>query len=83
MDAYGIVWFSQDVEAGMQIINVSTLQKGSYILKATNRETSSILSGQLSFPNETWKLSDQYLIIYLAFPIADLSLSYYLYIGFS
>jgi hypothetical protein len=47
MDAYGIVWFSQDVEAGMQIINVSTLQKGSYILKATNRETSSILSGQL------------------------------------
>lgn len=47
MDGYGIVWFSKDVEAGMQIINVSTLQKGNYILKATNRETNSILSEQL------------------------------------
>ena len=47
MDGYGIIWFSKEVEAGMQIINVSTLQKGNYILKATNRETNSILSEQL------------------------------------
>jgi hypothetical protein len=47
IDGYGIVWFSEDVEAGMQIINVSTLQKGNYILKATNRETNSVLSEQL------------------------------------
>ena len=47
MDGYGIIWFSKDVEAGMQIINVSTLQKGNYILKATNRETNSVLSEQL------------------------------------
>jgi hypothetical protein len=47
MDGYGIIWFSQDVDGGMQIINVSTLQKGNYILKATNRETNSVLSQQL------------------------------------
>ena len=47
LDAYGIVWFSQNVDAGMQIINVSTLQKGNYILKATDRETNSVLSEQL------------------------------------
>jgi hypothetical protein len=47
MDAYGIIWFSQDVSGGMKIINVSTLQKGTYILKATNRETNSVLSQQL------------------------------------
>lgn len=47
MDAYGIVWFSQDVEAGMQIINVSTLQKGNYILKATDKESNTVISEQL------------------------------------
>jgi hypothetical protein len=47
IDGYGIVWFSQDVDAGMQIINVSTLPKGSYILKATDKETSTVISEQL------------------------------------
>ena len=47
MDGYGIIWFNQDVDAGMQIINVSTLQKGNYILKATDRETSNVISEQL------------------------------------
>ncbi len=47
MDGYGIIWFNQDVEAGMQIINVSALQKGNYILKATDRETSNVISEQL------------------------------------
>ncbi len=47
MDAYGIVWFNQDVNAGMQIINVSTLQKGNYILKATDKENGTSISEQL------------------------------------
>jgi hypothetical protein len=47
VDAYGIVWFSQDVEAGMQIVNVSSLQKGNYILKATDKTTNTVISEQL------------------------------------
>ena len=47
MDVYGAIWFSQGVDAGMQIINVSTLHKGNYILKATDKETNSVISEQL------------------------------------
>ena len=47
MDAYGAIWFSQDVEAGMQIVNVSALQKGNYILKATDKATNTVISEQL------------------------------------
>lgn len=47
MDAYGVVWFTQDVEAGMQIVNVSALQKGKYILKATDKSSNMVISEQL------------------------------------
>jgi hypothetical protein len=47
MDAYGAIWFSQDVNAGMQIINVSTLHKGNYVLKATDKVTNTVISEQL------------------------------------
>ena len=47
MDAYGVVLFGQDVEAGMQIVNVSALQKGNYILKATDKATNTVFSEQL------------------------------------
>jgi hypothetical protein len=46
-DMYGTVWFGQDVDAGMQIVNVSTLQKGNYVLKATDKATNSVISEQL------------------------------------
>jgi hypothetical protein len=46
-DANGMVWFGQDVEAGMQIVNVSVLQKGNYILKATDKATNTVISEQL------------------------------------
>ena len=46
-DAYGIVKFIQNVDAGMQIVNVSSLQKGSYILKATDKATNAVISEQL------------------------------------
>jgi hypothetical protein len=47
VDAYGIVFFGQDVQAGMQIVNVSALQKGNYILKATDKATNTVISQQL------------------------------------
>jgi hypothetical protein len=47
VDAYGIIWFGQDIESGMQIINVSALQKGNYILKATDKATNTVFSEQL------------------------------------
>ena len=47
MDAFGMVWFTQEVEAGMQIVNVSALQKGNYILKATDKSTNTVISEQL------------------------------------
>jgi hypothetical protein len=46
-DMYGTVWFGQEVDAGMQIVNVSTLQKGNYVLKATDKTTNSVISEQL------------------------------------
>ena len=46
-DMYGTVWFGQEVDAGMQIVNVSILQKGSYVLKATDKTTNSVISEQL------------------------------------
>lgn len=47
MDAFGVIWFGQDVDAGMQIINVSALQKGNYILKATDKFTNAVIAEQL------------------------------------
>ncbi len=47
VDAYGVVWFNQDIDAGMQIVNVSSLQKGNYILKATDKSTNTVVSEQL------------------------------------
>jgi Secretion system C-terminal sorting domain len=47
MDGFGAIWFTQEVEAGMQIINVSVLQKGNYILKATDKSTNTVISEQL------------------------------------
>ena len=47
VDIYGTTWFKQDVEGGMQIVNVSSLQKGNYILNATDKTTNTVISEQL------------------------------------
>jgi hypothetical protein len=47
LDAFGVIWFTQEVESGMQIVNVSALQKGNYILKATDKATNTVISEQL------------------------------------
>ncbi len=46
-DAYGTIWINREVPPGLQVINVSTLQKGTYILQATDRQTKQIVSQQL------------------------------------
>jgi hypothetical protein len=47
MDGLGVIRFTEEVEAGMHIVNVSALQKGNYILKATDKSTSAVVSEQL------------------------------------
>ena len=47
MDGFGVIRFTQEVEAGMHIVNVSALQKGNYILKATDKSTNAVVSEQL------------------------------------
>ena len=47
LDNNGVVWYTQDVDPGMQIVNVSILQKGNYILKATDKTTNGVISEQL------------------------------------
>jgi hypothetical protein len=47
VDASGIIWLGQDVDAGMQVVNVASLKKGNYIIKTTDKETNSIVSEQL------------------------------------
>lgn len=47
MDVNGVIWFTQEVNPGMQIVNVSALQKGSYVLKATDKSTNTVISEQL------------------------------------
>jgi hypothetical protein len=46
-DANGEIKFIQDVDPGMQIVNVSVLQKGNYVLKATDKATNTSISEQL------------------------------------
>ena len=47
MDGSGVIRFAQEVEAGMQIVNVSVLQKGNYVLKATDKTNNTVVSEQL------------------------------------
>ncbi len=47
MDVYGTVWYTGNLDAGMQIVNVATLPKGNFILKAVDRETNAVSSDQL------------------------------------
>jgi hypothetical protein len=47
LDSYGVIWFTREVDAGMQIVNVSALQKGNYVLQATDKSTNTVISEQL------------------------------------
>jgi Secretion system C-terminal sorting domain len=47
MDGSGVIRFAQEVEAGMHIVNVSALQKGNYVLKATDKANNTVVSEEL------------------------------------
>ena len=47
IDAAGVVRLSKRLQAGIQVVNVSTLEKGVYILRVTDKESNRAISHQL------------------------------------
>jgi hypothetical protein len=47
MDQAGVLQLSKQVPAGLQVVNVSTLAKGQYILKVTDTQTNKVASEEL------------------------------------
>ena len=46
-DASGVIRLAKQLQPGLQIINVSTLEKGIYILKIADKESNRVISEQL------------------------------------
>ena len=47
MDALGTLRMSKQLQPGLQVVNISTLEKGSYVLKVADKESNRIVSEQL------------------------------------
>jgi hypothetical protein len=47
MDAAGVVRVSKRLQAGIQVVNVSSLEKGVYVLRVTDKESNRAVSHQL------------------------------------
>jgi hypothetical protein len=47
IDAAGVIRLSKRLQAGIQVVNVSTLEKGVYILRVTDKESNRAVSHQL------------------------------------
>lgn len=47
IDASGVVRLSKRLQAGIQVINVSSLEKGVYVLRVTDKESNRAISQQL------------------------------------
>jgi hypothetical protein len=47
IDAAGVVRLSKRLQAGIQVVNVSTLEKGVYVLRVTDKESNRAVSHQL------------------------------------
>ena len=47
LDASGASRLTRQIQAGIQIINVSSLEKGNYVLKVADRESNRVVSEQL------------------------------------
>ena len=47
MDAFGIVRLTKHLTAGIQVINISSLEKGTYVLRVADKESNRIISSQL------------------------------------
>ena len=47
LDATGTSRLTRQIQAGLQIVNVSSLEKGTYVLKVADRESNRVVSEQL------------------------------------
>jgi Secretion system C-terminal sorting domain len=47
MDAFGTIRINKQLQPGLQIINLSSLERGSYVLKMTDKESNRVVSEQL------------------------------------
>ena len=47
LDASGAIRFSKRLQPGIQVVNVSTLEKGVYVLRVTDKESNRAISQQL------------------------------------
>jgi hypothetical protein len=47
IDAAGVVRVSKRLQAGIQVVNVSSLEKGVYVLRVTDKESNRAVSHQL------------------------------------
>jgi hypothetical protein len=47
LDAVGAIRLSKELASGIQVINVSALEKGNYVLRVADKESSRIISSQL------------------------------------
>jgi len=47
LDAYGAIRLSKELTSGLQVLNISSLEKGNYVLRVADKESSRIISSQL------------------------------------
>jgi hypothetical protein len=47
VDASGTVWISKRLQPGLQVVNASTLERGVYVLRVTDKESNRAVSRQL------------------------------------
>ena len=47
IDASGIIRLSKRLQSGIQVINISTLEHGVYILRVADKESNRVISNQL------------------------------------
>lgn len=47
LDGMGIVRLSKELSSGLQVLNLSTLEKGNYVLRIADKESNRVISAQL------------------------------------
>jgi hypothetical protein len=47
LDPSGTVWLSKRLQSGIQVVNATTLERGVYILRVTDKESNRVISRQL------------------------------------
>jgi hypothetical protein len=47
LDAFGAIRLSKELTSGLQVLNISSLEKGNYVLRVADKESNRIISSQL------------------------------------